>query len=122
MRLLAGLSRQFFSEVFSEWVPVNILYFSMEQMIVSYFSRTLGLSGADSVGGFVADAFESILFNKSLEQVYRMMIDLEPVIRIFFGVERQDFGDLCAIFIPMLVNNRWNRLKIVLSEGSFPGG
>ena len=38
----------------------------------------------DPVGGFIAGAFESVFFNESFEQVYGMMIDLEPVILRFF--------------------------------------
>jgi hypothetical protein len=67
VRLLPGLSRQFFSEVFPEWVQVNILYFSMKQMIVSSFSCAFGLSCPDPVGRLVAGAFEAILFNKSFQ-------------------------------------------------------
>jgi hypothetical protein len=63
-QILPGLSSQFFSEVFSERIQVNILYISMEQMIVSFFGCAFGLPGQDPVGGFVAGAFKPIFSTK----------------------------------------------------------
>ena len=62
-----GLSYQFFSEVFPKRVQVNVFYISMFYMQMPLFGSTLGLTGTDPVGGFVAGAFETIFFNERFQ-------------------------------------------------------
>jgi hypothetical protein len=52
----------------------------MNQMVVAAFGDTLCLADLDPIGGFVTGSLESILLNKGLQQIKRMMIDCYPVI------------------------------------------
>ena len=61
------LSCQFFSEVFPEWIQIDILYISMVQMNMVFFGSPLGLSGQDPVGGLVAGRFEAVFFKLNQE-------------------------------------------------------
>ena len=49
-------------------------------MQVPLFGSTLGLTGADPVGGFVAGAFKLIFFNESFQQVQGVIVGFKPVI------------------------------------------
>jgi hypothetical protein len=62
----------------------------MEQMIMSFFSRTFSLAYADPVGSSVAGTLEAVLFDERFEQIKGMVIYLKPVIGDSSGVEGQD--------------------------------
>jgi hypothetical protein len=49
-------------------------------MIMAAFGNTFGLADFDPVGGPVAGAFESALFDKGFQQIKRVMINADPVI------------------------------------------
>ena len=55
------------------------------------FSSSFSLSDSDPVGGLVASALKPPLLDKDFQQIKRMLINLNPVIRDSFGVKRQDF-------------------------------
>ena len=63
-----------------------MLYISMFYMQMPLFGRTLGLTGADPVGGFVASAFKPIFFNESFQQIQGVMVGVKPVIRDSSGI------------------------------------
>ena len=63
---------QFFSEVFPQWIQVNVLNISMKQVIMSSFSNAFSLAHPDPIGGFVTGAFEAIFFHEGLSPRRRL--------------------------------------------------
>ena len=57
-------------------MQIDILYISMFYMQLPLFGGTLGLTGADPVGGFVAGAFKLIFFNESFSPRRRLVLPL----------------------------------------------
>ena len=58
---------------------------------MSLFGNTFGLTGQDPVGGLVASSFEAVFFNKGFQQIKRMMINVDPILRDSFRIEGEDF-------------------------------
>ena len=55
-------------------------------MDVSLFGSGLGLADADPIGRFVACTLKPIFFNKSFQQIQRVIVGLEPVIADTSGI------------------------------------
>ena len=77
--LSPGLSHQFSFKVFAKRIEVNILYFSVNQMIMTTFCDSFCLADSDPVGGLVAGTLSALL-DKGFQQVKGVMIDCHPVI------------------------------------------
>jgi hypothetical protein len=58
----------------------------MFYMQMPFFGGTLGLTGTDPVCGFVAGAFKPIFFNESFQQIQRVIVGLNPVVRDSSGI------------------------------------
>jgi hypothetical protein len=58
----------------------------MVQMNMAFFGGTLGLTGTEPVGGLVAGTFEAFFFNKSFQQIHRVIVGLNPVTRDSSGI------------------------------------
>jgi hypothetical protein len=65
-RALRWQEGQFFSEVFPQWIQVDVLNISMKQVIMSSFGNAFSLAHPDPIGGFVTGAFEAIFFHEGL--------------------------------------------------------
>ncbi len=57
-----------------------MLYFTVNQMIVTAFGDSFCLPDLDPIGGLITGALEPILFDKGLQQEKRVMIYGHPVI------------------------------------------
>ncbi len=55
------------------------------------FSDAFGLTDVDPVSGFITGALEAIFFNKSFQQMERVVVETKPVLRDSFNVKGQDF-------------------------------
>lgn len=55
------------------------------------FSDAFGLTDVDPVSGFITGAPEAIFFDKSFQQMERVVVETKPVLRDSFCVQGQDF-------------------------------
>jgi hypothetical protein len=58
----------------------------MVQMNMAFFGGSLGFSGQNPVGGLVAGTFEAVFFNESFQQIQRVIVGLNPVVRDSSGI------------------------------------
>jgi hypothetical protein len=89
---LSSLFAQFFPEVSSQRIEIDILDAAVKQVQMPSFGHPFGLSGMDPVGRLIAGPPKAISFHKSFQKMNGMVVSPDPISRDPFGVEGEDLG------------------------------